>query len=262
MVLFCFLTINYIYDVSGGSVKRIMKKIVRNSMLLFNFIIILSGCGMKEKQTVQKSTDKDNVVIDNENKDNLQHLFSNENEKVKEVLDASEITAYDDNFRMKEMISDILSQKGEYAQKYKEMCKEIETETEKEAGEYYISDIPILWWDAIENKAVDHYAKIAVFSDKYELLGAIDLNDDLEGELLFSFMPDDTFLKNMEEAPKEKYLFILNQSKMLMLNENNEILPPNNNPEVKTQEDYYHALPYQTLAVSYNDLADGKHFMK
>lgn len=79
-----------------------------------------------------------------------------------------------------------------------------------------------MWWDAIENKAVDHYAKIAVFSDKYELLGAIDLNDDLEGELLFSFMPDDTFLKNMVEAPKEKYLFILNQSKMLMLDENNE----------------------------------------
>ena len=36
---------------------------------------------------------------------------------------------------MKEMISDILSQKGEYAQKYKEMCKEIEAETEKEAAE-------------------------------------------------------------------------------------------------------------------------------
>lgn len=47
-----------------------------------------------------------------------------------------------------------------------------------------------------------------------------------------------------------------------MLNENNEILPPNANPKVTVQGDYYHALPYQTLAVSYHDLADEKHLMK
>lgn len=240
-----------------------MKKIVQNIMFLFGFIIILSGCGMQEKQTVQKSAHKDNTVIDNENKANLEHLFSNENEKVKEILDASEINVYDGNNKMKEMISGILSQKGKYAQKYKDMCMEIESEMEEEEGCYYISDIPILWWDAIENRIDEHYAKLAIFSEKHEILGALDLNNDLDGELLFSFMAgDDTFFKKMEEAKKDKYLFILNQSKMLMLNENNEILPPNANPKVMIQGDYYHALPYQTLAISYSDLVDEKHLIK
>ena len=231
-----------------------MKKIVRSSIFLFSFIIILSGCRTQEKQPVQQSVHE-----------HLEHLFDNGGEKTKEVLDASEIKGYDSNNKMKEMVSDVLSQKGEYEQKYKEMCEEIECEMEEAEmeGDYYISDIPILWWDAIENRIDEHYAKLAIFSEKHEILGALDLNDDLDGELLFSFMAGgDTFFKEMEEAPKDKYLFILNQSQMSMLDENNKILTPNANPEVMIQGDYYHALPYQTLAISYSDLVDEKHLMK
>lgn len=232
-----------------------MKKLLRNSMFLLCFMIILSGCEKQEKQTEPTRVHE-----------NLDRLIGGE-EKFKEVLDASEINSYDDNNKMKEMISGILSQKGEYAQQYKEMCEEIEFVAEEdglieEKGCYYISDIPIFYWDAIENRIDEHYARLAVFSEKHEMLGTLDLNNDLDGELLFSFMADATSLKKMEEAPKDKYLFILNQSRSLLLNENNEILPPNYNPEVKVQGDYYHALPYQTLAVSYRDLTNKKHFMK
>lgn len=238
-----------------------MKKILRKSMFLLGFIIIFSGCEKQEKQAEPTRIHE-----------NLDRLFGEE-EKFKEVLDASEINGYDGNNEMNEMISGILSQKGEYARKYQEMCEEIEFVAEEdglieEEGCYYISDIPIFYWDAIENRIDEHYARLAVFSEKHEILGTLDLNDlhdlndDLDGELLFSFMAGDTSLKKMEEAPKDKYLFILNQSRGLMLNENNEILSPNYNPEVKIQGDYYHALPYQTLAVSYSDLADEKHLMK
>ncbi len=114
---------------------------------------------------------------------------------------------------MKKMISGILSQKGKYAQKYKDMCMEIESEMEEEEECYYISDIPILWWDAIENRIDEHYAKLAIFSEKHEILGALNLNNDLDGELLFSFMAgDDTFKKKMEEAKKINiYLFLINR---------------------------------------------------
>lgn len=123
---------------------------------------------------------------------------------------------------------------------------------------------PIYYWLATDNKVNEVRVDLLVFSKDLKKSATYSLlyEDGKNPTGSISDTEENTF-EILKEHKKTKYIFIENGPSMLLLNAKNEILNDiGYRPKVTVKGDYYHALDYKTLAVSYQDLTSEKNLVK
>lgn len=116
----------------------------------------------------------------------------------------------------------------------------------------YISLTPIYFWDALSNEIANEVC-VAVFNEDFSAAQVIQFfkeENTLTMQLSSSF--GDSMLEAFRAAPDEKFICLFNPDACL-LDAQNSLYATRD--KVTVEGDYYHALDYEKLGVSYNDFA-------
>lgn len=182
------------------------------------------------------------------------------------VLNAEDIKETKWDYDVRETVEKILA--NQYKEEYDAMMSIISisaTGEIKEGKKYYISKTPFYCWDAKRNRVSGSTATILVLSAEFRVIGFCDLVFERGKYQTCSYVEADSgyeLMKNLEEKPQCKYLAIMNGYKTNLLDDENIFLYPNDNPVVKIQDDYYHAIDYEEIGVSYEELVNMKNLIE
>ena len=125
----------------------------------------------------------------------------------------------------------------------------------------YLSTAVIPYYDVQENGVAKEYHVVMLSEDLQEKLILQIVKRGIKCEIS-TVLPMDGYMEEpFEEYPEEKYLFLYNV-KGLALSPDNQVYVNALNPkEYQVTGDYYHALDYENLAVSYVDITDPEHLV-
>lgn len=74
-----------------------------------------------------------------------------------------------------------------------------------------------------------------------------------------SFSQDGTLVEMLREHPDEKYIYLCGAGRARLLDKNNALYMDDS--EVQVKGDYYHALDYKEIGLSYKDITDKKNLV-
>lgn len=131
---------------------------------------------------------------------------------------------------------------------------------------YYIVTIPVIYYNAESNQyAVD--GNYLVFDDITDLgnnagLQAV-LSEDGSAQTcgFISGLIPKYLTEVMIANPDQEYIFLYNGTAMCMIDENNTLYTSPYSDELQVVGDYYHALDYKNISVSYRNLTDSAHLL-
>lgn len=131
---------------------------------------------------------------------------------------------------------------------------------------YYIVTIPVICYNAQLNQyAVD--GNYLVFEDITDLGNNAGLQAVLsaDGTAQTSGFISGLIPKYLTEImianPDQEYIFLYNGTAMCMIDEDNTLYTSPYSDELQVVGDYYHALDYKNIAVSYRNLTDSAHLL-
>lgn len=126
----------------------------------------------------------------------------------------------------------------------------------REGGGYYIADRSVRIYDVIDNEVINE-EWLFVFSKDYSEVFQFQLSKsgrEIVVRLCLGVICDE-LLELMKENPDVKYIVLLNGTHNTLA-----ITPENTihlwDEEVMVEGDYYHALDYEKMAISYNEIMD------
>lgn len=188
----------------------------------------------------------------------------------KAVLNAKEIKETKWDYDIRETVEKILANQNK--EEYDAMMSIISvsvvgenTEAPQNGKKYYISKTPFYCWDAERNRVSGTTATVFVFSAEFRAIGFCDLVFERGKYQTCSYVKadsDDGLMENLKEKPQCKHIAIMNGYIMNLLDDKNVFLYPNDNPVVKIQGDYYHAIDYEEIGVSYEELVNLKNLIE
>lgn len=175
--------------------------------------------------------------------------------KGKEVLSAEEIAGLETAYNIDISMEAIINGTDGYEEVHDRLWNSIDNSHEEggfmygERG-FYISLTPILFWSATANEIFND-VWFAVFTEDLSEMRGLRFSPE-EDSLTMMWDPpfSDSMLRQFTSAPDEKYICILNPG-AFMLGSDNSLYPAHN--QTKVEGDYYHALDYEKLGISYND---------
>ena len=184
----------------------------------------------------------------------------------KPILDANEIANLTIDYNCKTPIKAIINNEPGYEKYYIDMIQSIE-QISKEDAEfpfyhkkgYYISKAPIYHFDAIKN-TISNNVQIVLFSkDLKKQTLYIFFISDRNKEILSQINGSFEDINKLKSSPDEQYIFIYNNSDLIL--GSNNTLDNYTRYTIEVKGDYYHALDYKTLGISYNKLTDKKNLV-
>ncbi len=125
----------------------------------------------------------------------------------------------------------------------------------------YLSTTVIPYYNVQENGIAREYHVVMLSEDLQEKLILQIIKRGLKCEISTVLSMDGYMAEPFEEYPEEKFIFLFNV-KGLALSPDNQVYVYALNPkEYQVTGDYYHALDYENLAVSYEDIIDPEHLV-
>ena len=182
----------------------------------------------------------------------------------KEVLSAEEIEGLESDYHIDISMEAIINGTDGYEEAHESLWGFIDSIQQNSGLPYYgsgfqygergcyISLTPIYFWDALSNEIANE-VWVAVFNEDFseaQVIQFFKVEDTLMMQLSSSF--GDSKLEAFRAAPDEKYICLFNSGGCLLDAQN--VLHATRD-KVTVKGDYYHALDYEKLAVSYNDFA-------
>lgn len=192
--------------------------------------------------------------------------------EVKEVLDAEEIAGLSVDYKEGVKASDIV----EGINGTKEIQKELflfirntlqeEDPTGAQFDNYfgnesgcYLSKVSLRSWDVAEYKMSDFGSDFAIFSRDLKKTAVVTVMLDGKEITGMSFSQDGTLVEMLREHPDEKYIYLCGAGRARLLDKNNALYMDDS--EVQVKGDYYHALDYKEIGLSYKDITDKKNLV-
>ncbi|MDE7223777.1 MAG: hypothetical protein K2O34_08375 [Acetatifactor sp.] len=123
----------------------------------------------------------------------------------------------------------------------------------------YLSTVVIPYYDVQENEVAREYHIVMLSKDLQEKMILQMVKRGFRCEISTVMSMDSYMEEPLEEHPEEKFLFLFNV-KGLALSSDNQVYACNPK-EYQVIGDYYHALDYENLAVSYEDITDPEHLV-
>lgn len=129
--------------------------------------------------------------------------------------------------------------------------------------EFYISICPVISFAPSYN-SISGTVQVFFFTKDMEEAGSF-MFYEMDGEVCYEISWISTsgsgngILKGLSESPDTKYIVLVNGIQSALLSEDNELSAIGNwngTQPFEISGDYYHALDYETLAVSYEDIVD------
>lgn len=247
-----------------------MKKSEWSMILILCMITVcfnISGCGIAKNGTI---SNEHSTIIPSEMASAIPENHSDIFERM-DILDANALTSnVESNIDHKSEIASIVEKEPGYEKEYKDLIAFVgaiisaQDSVMYKQEECYVSRLPIYYWLATDNKVNEVRVDLLVFSKDLKKSATYSLlyEDGKNPTGSISDTEENTF-EILKEHKKTKYIFIENGPSMLLLNAKNEILNDiGYRPKVTVKGDYYHALDYKTLAVSYQDLTSEKNLVK
>lgn len=137
------------------------------------------------------------------------------------------------------------------------VCQEGQLDTLKEKAGYYYSTVPILYFDAVRNE-VSQTAQVLIFSSDMACVSHITFSR-LDDEIIVNCSACDIDCgEDFRANPDTPFIFVFNGPSSLLIDpENDLLLSPwfkGRGDEMTVAGDYYHALDYERLAVTYREV--------
>lgn len=243
--------------------KEVLGRVV--VLYLLSICSILWGCGME----VKKDSSTERPAISTETNTVAETL--QDPKEIKEVLDAGEITldmVNNQDYRME--VDPIVDNTPGYEEEYNDLKSFVSAVISTRDSvmykqkECYVSRIPIYYWVANRNEVGTASIELLVFSKDLKNSATYSMHCE-DGTFIAGSIGDteEGMLQILKKHKKTKFIFISNGSETLLLNEENKIFNDSVYcPDITIKGDYYHALDYKTLAVSYQDLTSEKNLVK
>lgn len=218
-------------------------------------------CTVKFIFIPNRNTNSKIVESNSEDKDTNDVLNLNLDTKTepRQVLDAKEIANQKIDYNSKIPVEDIINNRPGYEKYYTEIIQSVEQLSEEDENfpfyhhkGYYISKVPVYHFYAIEN-TIGTEVQVVLFSkdlNKQAIVIVFSNNDKIDINISYSF----SHIKELKESPNERYILLYNHDEQMLDSVNN--LMNWGRFSIKVIGDYYHALDYKKLGVSYNELTD------
>lgn len=233
------------------------KRLVTLILIFSACILVLMACSKNSAVSGERNTEgttRDDVS----NPDGL--MGGENNPKLK--LEASEIKDSDIDYGQIIPVDKVLEKDSDYKDIYdsmtdsiSELCKNSEEFSLYGETGFYISKTPIRHFDVRNLKMQEGMStQICIFSEDLSS-GAVYILYEADGEILgqCNFSMNTYVSTIMKDNPEKDYIFLFNDGELLLIDSDNEITTDGNfNYEVSG--DYYHALNYDLLSVSYNEM--------
>lgn len=190
----------------------------------------------------------------------------------KSCLEAKEIESLAIQYERKNPTEDIICNTSGYTDQYQEFRSMIDSsitdpEQTKETfslvgeKEYYISKVPIRYWDAMNDEINLVTESVLLFSKNMKKVGQFNFsyqNSKVIGSDIQS--ADDLFAVRLQANRTLHYIPIMNGDKQYLLGEDNKLIGGMGVKE-KVNGDYFSVFDAEELAVSWNQLTDKKNMM-
>lgn len=232
------------------------KRLVKGIAGVMGITVMLSGCGSVFFADSDTKSGKDTMIQE-------PYVLPT----TKDCLEAKEMEGIAIHYERKNPTEDIICNKKGYAEQYREFRSLIDSsitdmehteETFSLVGEkeYYISQIPIRYWDALNNEINLTTETVLLFSKNLEKIGQFDFtyeNEKVAGSGIRS--ADALFVKGLQENKELSYIPVFNGNKQYLLGEDNE-LTGGAGRKVKVNGDYFGVFDAEKIAVSWEQLTD------
>lgn len=199
----------------------------------------------------------------NNAKESMLDVLIGKSPEPKLILDAAEISASKIDYEYTLPIKPILDSEEGYEGYYesmvqlvKNLCESAENYPFYQEEGFYVSTVPIYYFDAYNN-TLSIETHVLLFSkdmSKTTVLIFFTHNNELQVQVLYPF--DSYMEKLFQKEPDEKYIFLFNANDNLIIGSDNELYTGISPHEFEVVGDYYHALDYEKLGVSYAELTD------
>lgn len=131
---------------------------------------------------------------------------------------------------------------------------------------YYISTIPVICYNAQSNQYAVN-GNYLVFEDitnpdnNAGLQAVLSTDGSYQTSGFISGLIPKYLTEIVIANPDQEYIFLYNGTDMCMIDEDNTIYTSPYSDEIQVVGDYYHALDYENIAVSYRNLTDSAHLL-
>lgn len=226
-------------------------------LLLVSCLIMMTGCTKTgaasgtNKATEPGEQDSLNLVLGGEKNPYLQ---LNEKDIQAADIDYSRIIPVDKIFNRDNGYKDIYDT---MVSDISDLCKNIKEFSLYGESGFYVSTVPIRYFDAYDiNMQENMISELCIFSKDFSK-GAMYTLFYVDGEITVTcnFTLNSNVKSVLKDKPDEEFIFLSNGGEVLIIDSDNEIIAGGNNMYEITG-DYYHALEYELLAVSYNEITD------
>lgn len=125
----------------------------------------------------------------------------------------------------------------------------------------YLSTTVIPYYEVQENQVASVYYVVMLSEDLQEKRILQVAKRGFKCEISTVLSMDGYMEEAFEEYPEEKFLFLFNVKGLALSPDNQIYVDTYNSKEYAVTGDYYHALDYEKLAVSYADIIDPEHLV-
>lgn len=247
----------------GGNIVKNVKLF----LILITVLIVIMFCTVRFILIPNKNTNNRVTEENSEDKVPKDVLSSNPDSNIepKLILDADELTNLTIDYNSKIPVEAIINNSAGYKKYYKEMIQSVELISKEDKNYpfyhskgYYMSKVPIYHFDAKEN-TISSEVQVILFSKDLEKQAGLILFLNNHNKIIINGMFPISNIEVLKKSPNERYIFLYNRNE-LILDSNNKLMNGGRFP-IEVKGDYYHALDYDTLGVSYTILTDASNLV-